>query len=170
MFGNWLPSKWHPMGIMFNNDNNPNTDPELLAFWGDPLHTGTSGWHKGVKDDWAAPTDEELAVWTQAGGLYEIRGIEDTVNLGVNYIINIGDNAAIGSTFTLRIRPHFAPTSEQGTPSYVKDAPEPNHPGSERDNPDDGKGSVPAYDNMSLLVMIFGFLGIGALIARRKLV
>ena len=170
MFGNWLPSKWHPMGIFFDSDNNPNTDADLLAFWGDPLHTGTNGWHKGIKDDWATPTEEEIAVWTTPGGLYEIKGIEDTVNLGLNYIVNIGDNAAIGSTFTLRIRPHFAPSSQQGTPSYVNDAPEPNHPGSERGDPDDGKGSVPAYDKMSLLVMIFGFLGIGAFIARRKLV
>ena len=170
MFGNWLPSKWHPMGIYFDHDNNPNTDADLLAFWGDPLHSGTNGWHKGFIDDWATPTDEELAVWTTAGGLYYIIGIEDSLNLGLNYIVNVGDNAAIGNTFTIRIRPHFAPTSEQGTPSYVKDAPAANHPGSERDDPDDGKGSVPAYDNMSLLLMIFGFLGIGALIARRKLV
>jgi len=170
IFGNWLPSKWHPMGIFFDHDNNPNTEQELLAFWGDPLGSGTNGWHKGFMDDWAAPTDEEIALWTTAGGLYEIKGIEDTANLGVNYIVSIGDNAAIGSTFTIRIRPHFASSSEQGTPSYVNDAPEPNHEGSERANPDDGGGSVPAYDNMSLLVMIFGFLGIGAFIARRKLV
>jgi hypothetical protein len=169
MFGNWLPSKWHPMGIFFDDDNNPNTDADLLAFWGDPLGSGTNGWYKGFMDDWAILTDEEVAAWT-AGAPYEIGGIEESNDLGINYIVNVGDNVAIGSTFTIRIRPHFAPTSQQGTPSYVKDAPAANHPGSERDNPDDGKGSVPAYDNMSLLVMIFGFLGIGALIARRKLV
>jgi hypothetical protein len=168
LFGNWMPSKWHPMGIFYNNGN-PGTEDELLAFWGDPLGTGTNGWHKGQVADWAALTEEEEALWT-GGGQYYIAGLEDSVNLGLNYIVNVGENAAIGGTFTIRITPHFAPSAEQGTPSYVTDAPDPTHPGSERDNPDDGKGSVPAYDNMSLLVMIFGFLGIGALIARRKLV
>ena len=169
LFGNWLPSKWHPMGIFLDEDNNPNTDATLLAFWGDPLHTGINGWHKGFADGWATLTDEEIALWT-GGAPYEIAGLEDSLNLGLNYIVNVGDNSAIGSTFTLRITPHFAPSSEQVEPSYVNDSPIANHPGSERDDPSDGKGGVPAYDNMSLLVMIFGFLGIGVLIARRKLV
>jgi len=168
LFGNWLPSKWHPMGI-FYDDGNVATEDELLAFWGDPLGTGSNGWHKGQVDNWVTLTEDEEVLWT-GGGQYYISGVEDTVNLGLNYIVNVGENAAIGSTFTIRIIPHFAPSAEQGTPSFVKDAPLPTHEGSERDNPDDGKGSVPAYDNMSLLVMIFGFLGIGALIARRKLV
>jgi len=167
LFGNWLPSKWHPMGIFLDEDNNPNTDATLLAFWGDPLGTGINGWHKGFVDGWATLTDEEAALWT-AGAPYEIAGLEDSLNLGLNYIVNVGENEVIGSTFTLRITPHFAPSSEQGTPSYVNDSPEPNHPGSERDDPDDGKGSIPAYDNLSLLVMLFGFMGIGALIARKK--
>ena len=168
LFGNWMPSKWHPMGIYYD-DGNLGTEDELLAFWGDPLKTGVNGWHKGQADNWAKLTEEEERVWT-AGGQYYIAGIEDSVNLGLNYIVNIGDNEEIGSTFTIRITPHFAPSSEQSTPSFAKDAPKPTHPGSERDNPNEGKGSVPAYDSMSLLVMIFGFLGIGALIARRKLV
>ena len=168
LFGNWLPSKWHPMGIFYDNGN-PGTEDELLAFWGDPLSSGTHSWHRGQVDNWASLTEEEESLWT-AGGQYYIAGVEDSVNLGLNYIVNVGDNTAIGSTFTIRITPHFAPGSEQGTPSFVNDAPDPTHPGSERDNPNDGKGSVPAYDNMSLIVMIFGFMGIGALIARRKLV
>ena len=169
IFGNWMPSKWHPMGIFFN-DNNPSTEDDLLAFWGDPLHTGINGWHKGQADGWASPTEEEIALWTSTGGQYYIAGLEDSVNLGLNYVVNIGDNTAIGSTFTIRITPHFAAGAEQGTPSYVNDAPNPTHEGSERGNPDDGSGSVPAYDNVSFLVMLFGFLGIGVLIARRKLV
>lgn len=169
LFGNWMPSKWHPMGIFFDDDQNSNTDAKLLAFWGDPLHTGVNGWHKGFEDGWAAPTEEEIAVWT-AGAPYEIGGVEDSLNLGVNYIVNVGDNTAIGSTFTIRITPHFAPSAEQGVPSYVDDAPLPNHPGSERDDPSEGSGGLPVNDSLSFLVMLFGFLGIGALIARRKLV
>jgi len=167
LFGNWLPSKWHPMGIFIDNVN-PSGEDELLAFWGDPLKTGVNGWHKGFSDGWVSLTEEEEALWT-AGGQYYIAGVEDSVNLGLNFIVNVGDNTAIGSTLTVRITPHFAPSAEQGTPSYVNDAPDPTHEGSERPDSSDGKGGVPAYDNMSLLFMIFGFLGIGALIARKKL-
>ncbi len=169
IFGNWLPSKWHPMGIFFDHDGNPNTDAELLAFWGDPLHTGVNEWHKGFMDGWAVPTADEIALWTKPGGVYSTGGIEDTLNIGLNYIVNVGSNAAIGGTFTIRITPHFSPTEDQTVPSYVKDAPLPTHPGSERDNPSDGGGKLPAYDYMSLLFMIVGFLSIGTLIAKRKL-
>ena len=170
LFGNWLPSKWHPYGAFFDHDNNPNTDAKLLGFWGDPLHTGVNGWHKGYQDDWAAPSDEEIAAWTTVGGNYLIQGIEDSLNLGLNYIVNIGNNNMIGNTFTLRVTPHFAPTAEQVAPSYIYDHPEATHPGSERAEPSEGKGSVPAYDNVSLFIMLLGFLGMGSLIARRKLV
>jgi len=170
LFGNWLPSKWHPYGAFFDHDNNPATDAELVGFWGDPLHTGINGWHKGFEDNWASPSDEELTNWTSTGGNYMIQGIEDILNLGLNYIVNIGNNNMIGSTFTLRITPHFAPTAEQVPPSYIYDHPNPTHPGSERDDPSEGKGSVPAYDYLSLIVMLFGFLGIGVVMARRKLV
>jgi hypothetical protein len=164
IFGNWLPSKWHPMGISFDHDGNPATDPHLVAFWGDPLHTGVNGWHKGFMDDWASPTEEEIAVWT-AGAPYAIGGIEDSVNLGLNYIVNVGDNVAIGTTFTLRITPHFAPAAEQNTPSYVNDAPLPNHPGSERDDPNEGSGGGCTYnpvnkkfDMMFLFIFALGLL------------
>ena len=43
--------------------------------------------------------------------------VEDVLNLGLNYIINVGANAAIGSTFTLRITPHVA--LDQTPPTYV---------------------------------------------------
>ena len=169
LFGNWMPSKWHPMGIYFDHDNNPNTEAKLLAFWGDPLQTGTNGWHKGFMEDWAPLTEDEINLWTTAGNGYVIEGIEDSVNLGLNYIVNIADNNAIGTTFTIRITPHFASTAEQNTPSYVKDAPAPNHPGSERGDPNKGNGSVDAYDLLSLLGLIFGFLLITSM-GRRKFI
>ena len=170
LFGNWMPSKWHPYGAFFDHDNNPATDAQLVGFWGDPLHTGVNGWHKGFQDNWAAPTDDEIALWSTKGGSYEIGGIEDSVNLGINYIVNVGNNDAIGSNFTIRISPHFAPTAEQVAPSYIYDHPDPTHPGSERANPDEGKGSVPTFNSMSLLFMFFGFIGLGALVAKRRLV
>ena len=115
IFGNWLPSAWEPTGVLYDDDNDPATDAVLLAFYGDPLSTGTNEWHKGKADNWAIPTDEERLRWS--GDSYEEGGIEDTLNLGLNYIINIGSNSNIGSKFTLRITPHVAVS--QTPPTYT---------------------------------------------------
>ena len=121
LFGIWLPSKWQPYGIFWDDDNDENTDPALMAFWGDPLNTGTNAWHKGRDYDneansWAEPTDKELVTWT-IDPLYAIGHIEDTLNLGLNYIVNVGANANIGSKMTVRITPRVA--ADQTPPSYI---------------------------------------------------
>ena len=38
LFGDWLPSKWQPMGIFSSDASDLTTDNELLAFWGDALN------------------------------------------------------------------------------------------------------------------------------------
>ena len=123
LFGIWLPSKWQPYGVFWDDDNNPLTDAALMAFWGDPLNTGTNAWHKGRDYDlydgdqsWAEPTDKELLTWT-VDPLYAIGHIEDTLNLGLNYIVNVGTNANIGSKLTVRITPRVA--ADQTPPSYI---------------------------------------------------
>jgi len=116
IFGNWLPSVWEPTGIFHDDDMDPETDGVLKAYWGDPLKTGTNAWHKGNDDAWALATEEDLLTW--AGEWYERGPVEDVLNLGLNYIVNVGDNALIGDKFTLRITPHVAAT-EQVEPTYV---------------------------------------------------
>lgn len=123
LFGNWLPSIWEPQAIFFDDDNNPETDAMLMAFWGDPLKTGTNAWHKGNEDNWAEPSDTEFLQWS-TNAAYSVGGVEDVLNLGVNYIINVGDNAQIGSTFILRVTPHIG-ANDQTPPSYMVDIPEP---------------------------------------------
>jgi hypothetical protein len=124
LFGSWLPSKWQPTGIFWDNDNDPLTDAELVAFFGtapdEPAGTEPS-WHKGMKDNWAAPTDSEFLAWATSS-LYATGHIEDTLNLGLNYIVNVGSNAALGNKFTIRITPHIAPV--QTPPSYAGVEPE----------------------------------------------
>ena len=128
LFGLWLPSDWAPKGIFFDNDNDPLTDAELVAFWGTapdaPLGTLPT-WHKGKDYDlsdgdqsWAEPTIEEFLTWV-TDPLYEVGTIEDTLNLGLNYIVNIiGDNTQIGdSRVVLRITPRVA--EDQAYPSYI---------------------------------------------------
>ena len=121
LFGLWLPSKWAPYGIFWDDDNDPLTDAQLMAFWGTipGAPEGTSpAWHKGYKDNWAEPTSKELITWT-VDPLFYPGHIEDTLNLGLNYIVNVGDNTQIGSKFTIRITPRVA--VDQTRPSYIED-------------------------------------------------
>ena len=119
LFGDWLPAGWEPSGIFHDDDMNPATDGTLKAFWGDPLNTGTNAWHMGNSSNWETATEEDLLRWT--GEWYEQSDIEDVLNLGLNYIINVGDNTSIGSKFTVRFTPHVA--SNQSQPAFVSNPP-----------------------------------------------
>jgi len=118
LFGVWLPSAWQPKGIFWDHDNDPATDAELVAFWGTvpdaPIGTEPA-WHKGKTDNWVEPTSQELLQW-ETDPLYEQDGVEDALNLGLNYIVNLGAKGA-SDTFTIRITPHIA--SDQTPPSYI---------------------------------------------------
>jgi len=128
LFGNWLTAEWAPTGIFWDDDMNPETDATLVAFWGDPTGSGTNTWHKGNSDIWAVATEEDLLVWT--GEWYSEGEVEDVLNLGLNYIVNVGDNAAIGDKFTIRITPSV--DVDQAAPAYVSDpAPAPSYDESE---------------------------------------
>ena len=119
LFGYWLPSKWQPTGIFWDDDNDPLTDAALVAFWGTApdAPTGTAPtWHKGMADNWAVPTESEFLAWSTSP-LYSIGEIEDTLNLGLNYIVNVGSNVVLGGKFTIRITPHIA--LDQTPPSYA---------------------------------------------------
>jgi len=128
LFGIWLPSKWAPYGVFFDDDNDSTTDAVLIAFWGTAPNAAAGtlpAWHYG-KDynltdgdqSWAEPTIEELSAW-MADPLYSVAKIEDTLNLGLNYVVEIGLNSTIGKTFTIRITPHIAPEANQTAPSYI---------------------------------------------------
>ncbi len=119
LFGTWLPSKWAPIGIFWDDDKDPLTDAELVAFWGTVpgAPEGTlPAWHKGYADNWAEPTQKELITWT-VDPWFEPGIIEDTLNLGLNYIVNVGNNDLIGGKFTIRITPRVA--ADQTPPSYI---------------------------------------------------
>ncbi len=119
LFGHWLPSKWQPYGIFFDNDGDPTTDAELVAFWGtapDAAPGTAPAWHKGMSDNFALVSTVEMDAWL-ANDLYNIGFIEDTLNLGLNYIVEVGDSSQIGATFTIRITPHVS--NDQSPPSYI---------------------------------------------------
>ncbi|OBT09380.1 hypothetical protein A9264_08910 [Vibrio sp. UCD-FRSSP16_10] len=109
-FGEWLPSKWEPSAVFFDDDSNPETDASLMAWW-----DGTN-W-RGNYDDGFMVIDQAEIDWLAANpyGLYELGGIEDVLNLGINYIVKIGDGIPDGA-FTLRIIPMVA--ANQASPSW----------------------------------------------------
>ena len=119
LWGSWLPSKWQPTGVFWDDDNDPATDAQLMAFWGTipgaPAGTAPA-WHKGQADNWAEPTESEFLSW-MTSPLYDLGHIEDTLNVGLNYIVNVGTNADLNNTFTIRITPHIA--VDQTPPSYA---------------------------------------------------
>ena len=127
IFGNWLPSTWAPMGIFNDDDNDPETDGILEAFYGvAPGETDLRWWSRTVADD---PEDaiDPIYTWTAISEddvdemlldpLFSEDHVEDVLNLGLNYIIEVGNNAEIGSTFTLRLTPHVS--TNQTEPIYV---------------------------------------------------
>jgi len=159
---NWLYSTVAPKGIFFDDDNNSLTDASLQAFWGVPPtlpDTTAPGWYKGEVAGWAPLTAAEIDGWRvgQEDSLYTEDIIEDVLNLGITYSVHIGDNTQIpGGKFIIRITPHVDGTV----------APLPVPPTTTTDG---GGGGFDALDNVSLIAMILGFLGIGAFIARRRL-
>ena len=119
-FGDWLPSTWIPSGIFWDDDNNPATDAQLMAFWGEYNGGGTFGWMKSDRENFVPATAAELTAWA-SGAVFSVGGIEDVLNLGLNYIVEIGDvstfPAAANGTFTIRITPKAAAT--QVAPGYT---------------------------------------------------
>ena len=121
-FGDWLPSIWAPKGIFWDDDNDPTTDAQLVAFWGN-TGDGTYNWMKGDRDNFAVATALELATWASSP-VHEVGVIEDVLNLGLNYIVEIGDVTtfplAAADTFTIRITPYAS--ADQTIPGYIGNA------------------------------------------------
>ena len=119
LFGAWLPSIWEPKGIFFDNDSDPTTDPELVAWW-----NGTE-WQKGQADGFAPVSQTEFNTWA-SDSRYSIDVIEDVLNLGINYIVHVGDingGAPNTGTFTIRIIPVVS--TDQTVPAWVGTTPAP---------------------------------------------
>jgi hypothetical protein len=84
-FGDWLHSGIAPRGIFFDEDSDPYTDNDLVAYW-----NGTA-WVKNYDSNFAAATEAELNTWGN-NAKYSVGAIEDSLNLGINYIVNVGDD------------------------------------------------------------------------------
>lgn len=126
-FGPWLPNIWLPQGIFFDVDANPATDDELVAWYGYNPATGGFGWMRGSSDGFQAVPDAVINDWS-ANLLYSMDVIDDLVNVGLNYIVSVGDVSAFpvsaNNTFTIRITP-VQDTSGTGAPTFVGESPNP---------------------------------------------
>jgi hypothetical protein len=128
-FGPWLPNIWLPRGI-FDDDNDPDTDDPLVAWFG--FNPATPGYEwmyggNGVVNPVAFGTvsAQDFAAWTASPDHY-VDEIDDLANIGLNYLVTIGDittfPVAANNTFTIRITP-TADTSGSGAPGFVVNLP-----------------------------------------------
>jgi hypothetical protein len=118
-FGYWLPNNALPYGIFFDDDGNPDTDAVLVAWYGYNPATEGLGWMRGVADKFVAVDDTVIEGY--ANNLrYSVDVIDDLVNVGLNYVVTVGDvtlfPADHPAQFTIRITPQAV---EDGTPEAV---------------------------------------------------
>lgn len=126
-FGPWLPNSMLPTGIFFDDDGNPSTDAELVAWYGYNPARGGLGWMRGALGGFAEiPATEIQAMGANLAYTSDV--IDDLVNVGLNYVVRIGDVStfpgANGKTFTIRVTP-TADTSGTPPPVFVGALPSP---------------------------------------------
>ncbi|MGB0468852.1 MAG: choice-of-anchor F family protein [Pontibacterium sp.] len=126
-FGAWLPDIWLPYGIFFDDDGDPETDADLKAWYGYNPAISDFGWMSGSQDaDGAFSTVPDAEIETMGLDIaYTMGEIDDLVNVGLNYVVTLGDVTTYPSaTFTIRVTP-TADTSGMGQPGYVGLIPDP---------------------------------------------
>jgi hypothetical protein len=130
-WGDWLPYGWEPKGIYWDFDNDPTTDADVVAWW------NGSAWVKNYASGFAPVSAAEFNAWASDKSCgtasapiscYAIDTIEDALNLGINYILKVGDDIdgdplTTKSQFTVRIIPIAAP--DQTAPVWVDTTPPP---------------------------------------------
>lgn len=171
LFGEWLPSTMQPSGIFWDTDGDPTTDAQLMAWW------DGSNWRKNNDSGFAIVGDDELKAWG-ADPAYGIDTIEDVLNLGINYIVKVGDGIGTADSdgdgkkeFTIRIIPVVA--DDQTAPAFVAlPAPEQIAPVVPVTSTSDGGGCSAAtgerpVDPVLPLLAALGLIGWGLRRARR---
>ncbi len=123
-FGPWIANNMLPYGVFFDDDGNPETDAQLLAWYGYNPALGALGWMGGADSNFAEITAAEIEAMG-ANLAYTMDVIDDLVNVGLSYIVTVGDVSTFGgTTFTIRVIP-TKDTSGAGNPPYVGATPNP---------------------------------------------
>jgi hypothetical protein len=114
-FGAWLSNNMLPHGIFWDDDGNPETDAALLAWYGFNPASGEYTWMTGL-DGGFAPISDEVILEMAENLEYTQGEIDDLVNVGLNYVVTVGDLGEAQS-FTIRVTPSIA--ADQAVPGYV---------------------------------------------------
>jgi hypothetical protein len=170
LFGDWLPSKWQPSGVFFDDDNDPTTDAVLQAWW-----NGTQ-WVSNNDGGFTPIPAATLEAWGK-DPLYAVSHIEDVLNLGINYIVKVNDDIdgdgdpLTNSSITIRIIPVVADT--QDAPSFLVTDPAPLTPPATTPpvvTTDGGGGCTAASGKAPFdpLLPLLAALGLGGWAIRRR--
>ncbi|MEH6909697.1 MAG: choice-of-anchor F family protein [Oceanicoccus sp.] len=117
-FGTWIPNTMLPYGVFFDDDGDPATDAELKYWYGYNPTLGALGWMTGAASGFLA-VDGALITALGTDLLYTMGPIDDLVNVGLNYLVTVGDVSNFpDSQFTIRITP-TKDASNQPDPTYV---------------------------------------------------
>lgn len=117
-FGKWIPNSMLPYGIFFDDDGDPETDAELKYWYGYNPDIAALGWMTGAEFGFQA-VDNVVIAGLGPDLLYTMGPIDDLVNIGLNYIVTVGDVSSFpDSQFTVRITPTKDSTA-QADPLYV---------------------------------------------------
>lgn len=123
-FGPWLPSNMLPQGIFWDDDGNPETDAQLLAWYGYNPTEDYLTWMSGAADGFTEVQEQTIIDWGE-NLTYTMGEIDDLVNVGLNYIVTVGDVTTYPqNNFTIRVTPR-RDTSEAGPPLFQNLKPEP---------------------------------------------
>ncbi|CAA0095936.1 Uncharacterised protein [Halioglobus japonicus] len=123
-FGPWLPNSMLPQGIFWDDDGNPETDATLLAWYGYNPAVGGLTWMTGAAESFSEVQPETVAAWGE-NLAYTMGEIDDLVNIGLNYVVTVGDVTTYPqSKFTIRVTPR-KDTSGTGDPLFTDVEPDP---------------------------------------------
>lgn len=185
IYGDWLPERLKPQGLFFDDDGDPLTDASLIAYEGPSPTDSTIAWRNGnaevtlnIDTDGDELTEEyvigsfaeipeavityytDLAASEEGDGLlYEIAGIEDLLNLGLTYVVEVGDVTKFpAENFTIRMK--ALTVDEVG--SETDDDSSLVTPSSS------GGGSASEFSITSLILALLALAGLGGWLASRK--
>jgi hypothetical protein len=132
-FGPWLPNNMLPTGIFWDDDGNPETDAQLMAWFGYNPAISNFSWMSGSQGTETNPTPFDaipdadiIAMGENLAFTSDV--IDDLVNVGLSYIVTVGDvntfPASANNTFTIRVTP-TKEDPETPAPGYVGVEPSP---------------------------------------------
>lgn len=185
IYGDWLPERLEPQGLFFDDDGDPLTDAALIAYEGPSPTDSTVAWRNGntevtlnIDTDGDEVTEEyvvgsfepipeavityytDLAASEEGDGLlYDIGGIEDLLNLGLTYVVEVGDVTKFpAENFTIRMK---ALTVDEAGSNTDDDS-------TVTVSSSSSGGSASEFSMTSLILALLAFAGLGGWLASRK--